>query len=264
MREGVGEVAAAAANAIPDLINVEDIRGDLHVHSTWSGDGRSPLADMVATAAQRGLEYIAMTEHGENLTINGLSRKQIAEEKLELDQLRQRYPRLTILQGSELNIAPDGSVDYDPDYLLEAFDWCVASVHSSFDLPEAEQTKRIIRAMKNPAVSAIGHLTGRRIGHRPGIEVNAPAIFEAAVATGTALEINGHLHRLDVPADMLLLAREVTGLKFVISTDSHHTTEFDNITWGARNARRGWVESQSVINTLPLNRFMDFVTAKHR
>ena len=169
MREGIGEFNL---ERLPGLIEVSDIRGDLHVHSTWSGDGRSSLEDMVATAASRGLDYIAMTEHGEDLRINGLSRKEVEAERLEIERLRQEYPQLTILRGSELNIAPDGGVDYDPDFLA-GYDWCVASVHTHFDLSEAEQTERIIRAMQNPAVSAIGHLTGRRIGFRPPIDLNA-------------------------------------------------------------------------------------------
>jgi DNA polymerase (family 10) len=261
MREGVGEVTAAATASLPRLVDVADIRGDLHVHSTWSGDGRSSLDDMVKAAAQRGLEYIAMTEHAEDLTINGLSREQVMAERLELERLRAEYPQLTILQGSELNIGPDGGVDYDPDFLSQ-LDWCVASVHTLFDLTEAQQTQRVITAMENPAVSAIGHLTGRKIGHRPGIEINARAVFEAAVATGTALEINSHLHRLDVPAELLLLARGIPDLRFVISTDSHHISEYAKVRWGAANARRGWVERDSVVNTLPLDEFLAFVNKK--
>lgn len=261
MRESLGEVAAAASAALPDLVTEDTLRGDLHVHSTWSGDGRSSLDDMVAAASERGLEYLAMTEHAEDLTVNGLSREQVIEERGEIERLRFEYPNLTILHGSELNIGADGSVDYDPDF-LGRFDWCVASVHTLFDLPEAEQTQRIITAMENPAVSAIGHLTGRQIGHRPGIEINARAVFEAAIETGTALEINSHLRRLDVPADMLLLARGMPDLRFVISTDSHHVTEFSNIRWGAATARRGWVERDTVVNTLPLDGFMEFVQAK--
>ena len=204
-----------------------------------------------------------MTEHGEDLAINGLSREQIAAERLEFERLRLEYPNLTILSGSELNIGRNGTVDYDPDFLA-TFDWCVASVHTHFDLPAVEQTARLLKAMENPAVSAIGHLTGRRIGHRPGIEFDARAVFEAAAGTGTALEINGHLHRLDVPSDLLLQAREIEGLKFVISTDSHHTSEFANLDWGVHNARRGWVERSSVVNTLPLDEFLQFVNHKRR
>jgi DNA polymerase (family 10) len=261
MREGIGEIDAAASSDLPKLAAIDDIKGDLHVHSTWSGDGRSPLDAMVATAAKRGLEYIAMTEHAEDLAINGLSREEVLAERREIEKLREEYPQLTILHGSELNIGADGTVDYDPDF-LETFDWCVASVHTLFDLSEAEQTERIITAMQNPAVSAIGHLTGRRIGHRPGIEINARAVFDAAIATGTALEINSHLHRLDVPAEMLLLGRDLDELRFVISTDSHHVTEYDNIKWGVRTARRGWVPRHRIINTRPLDDFLAFVAAK--
>jgi len=259
MREGIGEVDL---ETLPSLVELDHIRGDLHVHSTWSGDGRSSLDDMVKAAAGRGLEYIAMTEHGEDLRINGLSREKIGREKVEIERLREEYPELTIMRGSELNIAPDGSVDYDAEFLAR-FDWCVASVHTHFDLSESEQTNRVIRAMQNPAVSAIGHLTGRRIGHRPGIQLNARAVFEAAADSGTALEINGHLHRLDLPSELLIQARGIEELRFVISTDSHHTTEFENLRWGVANARRGWVTKDRVINTRSLVDFQTFVAKKH-
>ncbi|NND04338.1 MAG: DNA polymerase/3'-5' exonuclease PolX [Acidimicrobiia bacterium] len=261
MREGVGEVAAAAAGELPSLVSVEDIVGDLHVHSTWSGDGRSSLDDMIRTAAERGLSYIAMTEHAENLAINGLSREQVKEEAIELARLRETYPHLTIMQGSELNIGPDGSLDYDHDFLM-AFDWCVASVHSHFDLPQADQTERVLTAIAHPAVNVIGHLTGRRIGKRPGIEVDIDAVFDAAADTGTALEINCHLDRLDVPADMLRRARDRTDVNFVISTDSHHVNEFANVRWGVHNARRGWVQRKYVANTWPKERFLKWANRK--
>ncbi|RPI23151.1 MAG: PHP domain-containing protein, partial [Actinobacteria bacterium] len=255
LREDVGEIKAAESGTLPDLVELGDVRGDLHVHSTWSGDGRSSLQEMVAEAVRRRLEYIAITEHGEDLAINGLSRDQVLAEREDINRLREQYPKLTILHGSELNIGRDGSVDYDPDFLA-GFDWCVASVHSFFDLSAAEQTSRIIAAMQNPAVDAIGHLTGRMIGRRPGIDLDVDAIFDAAAATGTALEINCHLDRLDVPADLLLRARERDDLVFVISTDSHHTTEFDNLRWGVLDAQRGWVEAVRVANTWPKKRFL--------
>lgn len=261
MREGVGEVAAAAAGELPKLVSVEDIRGDLHVHSTWSGDGRSSLDDMIRVAAERGLEYVAMTEHAENLAINGLSREQVREEAAELARLREAFPNLTILQGSELNIGADGSLDYDHDFLM-GFDWCVASVHSHFDLSQAEQTDRVLTAISHPAVNVIGHLTGRRIGKRPGIEVDIDAVFDAAADTGTALEINCHLDRLDVPADMLRRARDRTDLIFIISTDSHHVNEYANVQWGVHNARRGWVQKHYVANTWPTGRFLEWASRK--
>lgn len=255
LREGVGEVAAAAASSLPRLVDLEHIRGDLHVHSTWSGDGRSDLDDMVAAASARGLDYIAITEHGEDLAINGLSRDEVRREGDELARLRVEYPEMTILHGAELNIGPDGGLDYDDDFLM-GFDWCVASVHSYFDLPPAQQTERILKAMANPAVNVVGHLTGRRIGRRPGIEVNVDAVFDAAAEMGIALEINSHLDRLDVPAELLRRARERNDLTFVISTDSHHVNEFANMRWGVQNARRGWVQRRHVVNTWPRERFL--------
>lgn len=254
LREGIGEISAAESGALPDLVEVEDLRGDLHVHSTWSGDGRSTLEDMLEAAAARGLEYVAITEHGEDLAINGLSREQVVDERAVLDDLRPRFAGMAILHGSELNIGREGGIDYDPEFLA-GFDWCVASVHTLFDLPQAEQTRRVIAAMENPAVDVIGHLTGRRIGMRPGIELDLADILDAAAETQTALEINCHLDRLDVPSDMLLQAREHRDVLFTISTDSHHVTEYANARWGVRNAQRGWVEAERVVNTWPWERF---------
>ncbi len=261
MREGLGEIELALRDELPRLVAIEDMRGDLHVHSTWSGDGRSPLDDMIAAAARHGLEYVAMTEHGENLVINGLSREDVQRQREKIAQLRDRHPGLTILHGAELNIAPDGTVDYDDDFLA-VFDWCVASVHSHFDLPMADQTTRVVRALENPRVDAIGHLTGRRIGKRPGIELDVDAVFSAAAGTGTALEINSHLDRLDVPADLLRRAREVPGVVFTISTDSHHVAELANMRWGVANARRGWIDAERVVNTWPRDRFLEWVATR--
>ncbi len=255
LREGIGEIDAAATNDLPHLVEIDDIKGDLHVHSTWSGDGRSSLDEMVAAAADRGLEYVAITEHGEDLTINGVSRDEVAAEAVELERLRDEYPQLTILHGSELNIGPDGGLDYDDDFLM-AYDWCVASVHSHFDLPPARQTDRLLAAIAHPAVNVIGHPTGRMIGRRPGIDFDLDAVLDAAADTGTALEINCHLDRLDLPAEMLRHARDRNDIVFVISTDAHHTREFDHLQWGVANSRRGWVDRRHVANTWPKERFL--------
>lgn len=261
MREGRGEIEAADAGTLPVPVRVEDLRGDLHVHSTWSGDGRSSLAEMVAAVAERGLDYVAITDHAEDLVINGLSREEVLAERAEIDALSHVHPDLTILHGAELNIGPQGGVDYDDEF-LSGFDWCVASVHSHFDLPREVQTERIVRAMEHPSVNAIGHLTGRRIGRRPGIELDLDAVFAAALRTGTALEINSHLDRLDVPSDMLFLARGLQDLVFVISTDAHHTTELNNVRWGVLNAARGWVDSERVANTWNTTRFLEWSRSK--
>jgi DNA polymerase (family 10) len=261
LREGAGELAAAEEGSLPRRVVADDIRGDLHVHSTWSGDGRSNLEDMIGAVAARGLEYVAITEHGEDLAINGLSRAKVSAEALVLEALRPEYPDLAILHGSELNIGRDGGLDYDDDFLL-GFDWCVASVHSHFDLPVVEQTARLMRVMDNPAVNVIGHLTGRRIGKRPGIEIDVDAVLEAAAETGTAIEINSHLDRLDAPPEILRRARAFPKVRFVVSTDSHHTTELGNVDYGVRLARRGWVDKRSIANTWPRKRFLRWIGAK--
>lgn len=263
MREGTGEIAAAEEGNLPRPVDAGDIRGDLHVHSTWSGDGRSSLEDMIAAVAARGLEYVAITEHGEDLAINGLSRAKVAAEAFALENLRLQYPELTILHGSELNIGRDGELDYDDEYLL-GFDWCVASVHSHFDLAMADQTARLVRVMENPAVNVIGHLIGRRIGKRPGIEIDVDVVLEAAAVTGTAIEINSHLDRLDAPPEILRRARDFPDVRFVISTDSHHTSELGNVEWGVRLARRGWVDRRRIANTWNRARFLKWARAKRR
>ena len=261
MREGVGEIVAAQEACLPRELTTAHIRGDLHVHSDWSGDGRSSLEDMVAGAAARGLEYVAITEHGEDLAINGLSRETVGREAAVLDQLRLAYPDMAILQGAELNIDAEGGLDYDQGF-LDGFDWCVASVRSHFDLPAADQTKRLLAVMENPAVDAIGHLTGRRIGKRPGIDLDIGVVLEAAGATGTAIEINCHLDRLDAPSEILRMARDMPDVRFVVSTDAHHTSELANVRWGARLARRGFVDRRRVVNTWPRDRFLGWVGVK--
>jgi len=260
LREDRGEVEAAAAGTLPRLIEAGDLRGDLHVHTDLSGDGREPLDAMVAGAAARGYEYVAITDHGEDLAINGVTRDRLLAQRIEIDRLQDDHPGMWILQGCELNIGPDGGIDYDPGF-LRGLDWGVASVHSAFDLDADVQTSRVITAMENPAVNVIGHLTGRLIGRRPGIDLDLEAVFDAAERTGTALEINCHLDRLDVSSDMLFSARERRVL-FVISTDAHHTSELANTRWGAANGRRGWVERDRVVNTWPADRFRAWVEAK--
>ena len=255
VREGTGEIAAADAGVLPVPIRIEDIKGDLHVHTDRSGDGRSSLTAMLDAASEWGLEYVAITDHAENLTMNGLSRDELLDQYAEIEEQRARRPEMAILAGIELNIGADGSIDYDAEF-LELFDIGVASVHSHFDLDSAAQTARIITAMENPAVTIIGHPTGRRIGSRPGITFDLDAVLEAAAATGTALEINSSLQRLDLPANFLRRAVETPGVRFVISSDSHHTSGFANLRWGASLARKGWVRRTSVLNSLPKGEFL--------
>jgi DNA polymerase (family X) len=259
-REDLGEIETADLDTDdtgPRLVEVDDIRGDLHDHSDWSGDGRDTMEDMIAAAADRGLDYLALTDHAEDLRINGISREQMLEQRDQLRALQESHPDMRLLHGAELNIGVDGSVDYDPEF-LEGFDWLVASVHSHFRRSVQEQTDRIVTAMRNPAVTAIGHLTGRMLGKRPGIDLDLDAVFDAAVETGTAIEINSNLARLDASADVIREGAH-RGVRFVISTDAHSVGELDNLRYGAMQARRGGVPADQVVNTWDLDRFLAWV-----
>jgi DNA polymerase (family 10) len=259
LREDRGEIEEAERGGLPSPVRLEDVRGDLHVHTALSGDGKSPLEEVVRTAAGRGYEYLAITDHAENLVMNGISREQLAAQRSQIEALRGRYPDLTLLQGSELNIDRDGRVDYDEAF-RRTLDWCVAGVHSHFDLDRAQQTRRILATMEDPTVHAIAHLTGRRIGSRAGIDLDVDAVLQKAVETGTAIEINAALPRLDASSEVLFQARGMD-LTFVISTDTHHTREFGRMEWGVLQATRGWVEPSRIANLWPRERFLAWLRA---
>lgn len=260
LREDVGEVQAAEEDALPVTCTVEQLRGDLHVHTDVSGDGRQSLEQVLDIAVARGWEYIAITDHAEDLRMNGVSRAGMLAQRRRIRSLAERYPGLTILHGAELNIDADGGLDYDPEFLA-SFDWGLASIHSHFDLDRERQTRRLVTAMNDPGVNAIGHLKGRRIGRRAGVDLDVEAILEAAEATRTAVEINSHLDRLDAPSEVLLAARGRDVL-FVIDSDAHRPGEFDNLRHGVRLAQRGWVAVEQVVNTWPAQRFREWVREK--
>jgi DNA polymerase (family 10) len=260
LRENSGEIEAAADGRLPDLVTLDRIKGDLHFHSDRSGDGRSTLEEMVAAAAGKGYEYLAITEHGEDLAINGSSREEMRAHHRRIEGVQEAYPAMRLLYGCELNIGADGSLDYDRDFRLE-YDWCVASVHSHFDLSADQQTQRLLKAMADPAVNAIGHLTGRYIGRRPGIELNLDAVLEGLAISGVALEVNGALDRLDASADVIRRA-VAAGVKLVISTDSHHTSDLKRMDYGVSHAQRGWAAASDVANTMPSSDFIDFVVSR--
>ena len=225
-------------------------------------DGRSSLEDVLTQTAARGYGYLAITDHGEDLAINGVSRELLLEQRERLARLQTSYPAMRLLHGVELNIGPEGGLDYDADF-RRTFDWCVAAVHSHFDLDQDTQTRRIIAAMHDPAVNVIGHLSGRMIGRRPGIELDVDAVLRAAAATGTAIEINSALPRLDAAWEVLRKARDL-GVTFVVSTDAHHIDDLNRTQWGALQAQRGWVEPESIANTWPPERFLAWATKSRR
>ena len=254
LRAGMWEINALSEAKIPQLVQLEDIKGDLHVHTDWS-DGRDPTEAMVVAARDRGLEYVAITDHSVGRGIaNGLSPERLRSHVAEVRRIDRRIRGIRVLCGTEMDIRADGSLDYD-DELLSGLDWVIGSVHSSMNQDSDTMTQRIISAMRNPHVSAIGHLSGRLIGERQPINADFEALFQAAADTGTALEINASPERLDLKDVHVHRAREL-GVPLVISTDAHTTEALDNLKYGIKVARRGWCEPQHILNGLPAAEFL--------
>jgi DNA polymerase (family X) len=263
LREDTGEVAAAGRGELPVLVEETDVRGDLHTHTNLT-DGVATLTEMVAAAAARGYEYYAITDHAPNLAMQRMTDDKMLAQREEVRDLgRQlgsesgdRRP-MTLLHGTELNIAPDGSVDW-PMAFLAGFDICVASVHSHFDLPRREMTRRFVAACENPFVNVIGHPLTRKIGRRPPVEVDLHEVFRACARTGTALEVNSHPARLDLPSAHIRAARDA-GVKFAIDSDAHSLRDLGYLQYGVATAQRGWLTADDVVNTWPLARLTEFL-----
>jgi DNA polymerase (family 10) len=260
LREATGEVEAAGSDALPELVQRSHIKGDLHYHTDQSGDGRSTVAEMVAVAAAHGYDYLAITDHGVDLAINGSTAEEMLAHRERISEIALEYPDMTILWGCELNIGASGGLDYDDDFRA-LFDYTVASVHSHFDQPIAKQTERLVAAIMDPTVNSIGHLTGRYIGRRPGIEIDYDIVIEALAHFDVALEVNGALQRLDAASDVVRKAVD-RGVKLVINTDSHHTSELGRMEYGVRTAQRGWAPKELVINTWDRDTFLTW--SQHR
>jgi DNA polymerase (family 10) len=255
LREDAGEIEAAESGRLPRPI--EDIKGDFHVHTTVSGDGRSPLEDVIAGAKARGYRALAITEHAEG-TLSGVGREALLEQRERFRAVQAELgDTLRLLHGVELNIGPDGELDYDLEF-RQGFDWCLASVHSHFELDRAAQTRRVLKAMADPSVRMIGHLSARMIGHRPGIDLDLDAVFEAAEKTDTALEINGALPRLDMSVEALRRVR-ARAVPLVLTSDAHHAQELERIRFAALNAERASIDPERVINTWPKERLLSWL-----
>ncbi|MEU9021360.1 DNA polymerase/3'-5' exonuclease PolX [Actinomadura sp. NPDC048394] len=256
LREDTGEIEAALKDELPRLVTVEDLRGDLHSHTDLT-DGIASLEDMVAAAADRGLEYYAITDHAPNLFMQRMTDEKMLAQREQVRKLQKKYPGLVLLHGTELNIDPDGEVDWDAGF-LEGFDVCVASVHSHFTQDEAAMTRRLVRACENPNVHVIGHPTARSIGRRPPVDADWDEVFRAAARTGTAMEIDSFPDRLDLPADLIRRAKRF-GVRFSVDTDAHSLGHHRNIRYGIGTAQRGWLTPDDVINTWPLERLRAFL-----
>jgi DNA polymerase (family X) len=254
LREGRGELEAAADGGFPQLIEEGDLRGDLHSH-TVASDGRNTIEEMAEAAKARGLDYLAHTDHsathgfGNHVTPDEL-RRQIERVR----EANERIEGITLLAGTETNILPDGSPDYDDDLLAE-LDWVVGSVHTSFSMGEAEMTKRIVAACEHPWIDAIGHPTGRKIERRKPYAVDMHQVIEAAARTGTMLEINAAPDRRDLD-DVHARSAAEAGVPILIDSDAHGVRELALVRWGIATARRAWLTAEQVANTRPFDEFM--------
>jgi DNA polymerase (family 10) len=255
LRENSGELAAAKAGTLPKLVELTDIKGDIHNHSNRSGDGREEPATIVERAIELGYQYIGITDHTQGLGVAGkLSNRQFARYLKELHTLNERYNEIRVLAGCELNIMADGTLDV-PDSLLAEMDVVVASVHSAFRQNQQVMTDRILKALDNPHIDIIAHPSTRILGYREEIDVDWDQIFARAAATQTALEINAYPERLDLDGVRIRRAKEL-GCRFVISTDTHQLAHLDNLRFGVAMARRGWCEKDQILNIRPLKQFL--------
>jgi DNA polymerase (family 10) len=247
LRENRGELDAARKGELPQLIELGDIRGDLHMH-TVASDGRFTIEQMAEAARERGYEYIAITDHSATHGFgNDVSPEQLRRQIELVHEANERVEGIELLAGSEVNILPDGSLDYE-DELLAQLDWVIASAHTSFAMSEQAMTERMIAAMEHPLVDAIGHPTGRLIERRVPYALDLDAVFAAAARTGTMLEINANPDRRDL-SDVNARAAARAGVTLLIDSDAHRTRTLANMRWGVATARRAWLGREDVANT---------------
>ncbi len=257
LREERGEIEAAKKGRLPDLIERSDLRGDLHMHTTYS-DGIHTIEEMARKGREMGYAYIAITDHSPGLAmIKGLDAKKARKQIEEIDALNEKLEPFRILKGMEVDILEDGSLDMERD-LLRKLDIVTAAIHSKFSLSKKAQTKRLLKAIENPLVHVIAHPTGRLIGKREAIALDLRPVFEAAADAGVAMEINAQPERLDLNDIHIREAKE-QGVKFTISTDAHAKDQLDFIRYGINQARRGWIEKGDVLNTLGLEALIEFL-----
>jgi len=250
LREDRGEIQAALKGKLPRLVRLEDLKGDLHAHTTAT-DGRSGAADMAEAAKGRGYEYLAITDHSKRVTMaRGLDAARLTQSIKEIDRLNARLKGFTLLKSIELDILADGSLDL-PDHILDELDLVVCSIHYNFNLSKEKQTERVIRALDNRRVNVFGHPSGRLINERPAYEIDLDKIMRAAVERGCFMELNSHPDRLDLD-DVHCQAAKAMGLKVALSTDAHSTDDLGLMRFGVGQARRGWLEPDDVINTRSL------------
>ncbi len=246
LRQDATTIERAEAG-LPHLVDIGDIKGDLHMHTTWS-DGAATIRRMAQAAAERGYSYIAITDHSPSTRVaGGLDAGRLRSQAAEIDRVQRDFPNIRILRGCEVDILPDGSLDLDDDVLSE-LELVIASVHSAFELSEARMTERLIRAMENPHVHVLGHPTGRKLGRRSPYAVDLHAVLAAAADLNVAVEVNGNPRRLDLDSRGLWWCGEL-GVSVVVSSDAHSVARLDNVRYGVDQARRGWLQANQIVNT---------------
>jgi DNA polymerase (family 10) len=256
LREDQGEIEAAAEGRLPNIIELGDIRGDLHMHTKWS-DGKYSTKEMIEAARKRGYKYVAITDHSKSLGVaGGLSDDDLLRHAEEIRALGAKYSDIRVLAGTEADIRQDGTLDY-PDELLAKLDFVVASIHSGFKQDRETLTKRVVRAMQNPYARVIAHPTGRLLGDRDPYELDFDEIMKEAVRTKTCLEVNSNFHRLDLNDMHCRKAREM-GVHVIINTDSHNYDDLLNLPYGVATAQRGWIEKDRVLNARPVEDMLNF------
>lgn len=259
LREDQGEIEAAMEGRLPDLVTLDDIKGDLHVHTKWS-DGSHDLNTVVEAARRKGYSYIAITDHTKGLGVaHGLDEKRLADEIKLIDEANGQYAGFKVLKGTEIDIRADGRLDLS-DEALAGLDIVVASIHSGFKQTEEQLTKRILAAIRNPYVNVIAHPTGRLIGERDAYAIDIQAVLKEAARYGVAMEVNAYPLRLDLNDLHVKLAKQY-GVPLVICTDMHVTSQFDFMAYGVSVARRGWAEKKDVLNALPYDRLVERLKA---
>ena len=262
IREGTDEIEKAAHGTIPRLVEISDIKGELHVHSDWS-DGRDTIESMVTEAKDHGYEYICISDHSVGRGIaRGLNHERLEQQIQEINRIKQRIDGIQILTGMEVDIRADGSLDM-PDEILERLDIVTASIHSGMEQTQEKITARIIKALENPNIDILAHPTGRLMPKREAMDIDMEAVFQTALRTGTVLEINAMPDRLDLKDTYIYRARQL-GVALVINTDSHTTEHLSLIRFGVGTARRGWCEAKDILNTRPLHEIMKYIKSKGR
>jgi DNA polymerase (family 10) len=254
LREDRGEIDAARRGELPELLRLEDLRGDLHCHSRAT-DGHDTILDLARAAAARGYEYLSINDHSRHVTVaHGLDRKRLLAQVRAIDRLNAKLDGVTVLKSVEVDILEDGRLDL-PDDVLKELDFTVCAIHYGFGYGRAKQTARVLRAMDNPHFSILAHPTGRLINAREPMQLDLERVLEAARERGRILEVNAQPQRLDLDDKACRLAKEI-GVKLAVSTDAHRVADLALIRFGVDQARRGWIEASDVVNTRPLKKLL--------